>query len=262
MRPARSAAIRSASTTIGPREVLIRYAPGLHKGQFARGDESASAIAELDMNRDDVGETEQTRPSLPAAPRPPPPSRRSGSDSTRSPACRMRGRTRPSSCQSVPSPNSPSVRPARFTPTVLCHSPSRISRPSRLIWRTVAIISPQVSSGVAVEDIRVYGIGEIGIRYDHPVLRRRRHVEIRQRHSNDCDQLQIGQSLEQAPRQTHPLANCAEHFEWPQRDGGLLLRQMPLEDGDLRLAVKHRPVSALKRNFRVIIEDSELDHAF
>ena len=54
-----SAAISAFSSTIGPREVLIEVGRLLHQAEFLGADQAARAVAQHDMDGDEVGVAEQ-----------------------------------------------------------------------------------------------------------------------------------------------------------------------------------------------------------
>jgi hypothetical protein len=98
------------------------------------------------------------------------------------------------------------------------------------------------------------------MRHDDAMVGRRFHVQVRQRHPDDRDQLQIPKPLEQAPRHAHPLAHRAQHVEWSKLRGRLVVRQMAIENGDLRLAVEDRPIRRFECNPHIVVKDCYPDH--
>src|SRR5580692_4057445 len=143
----------------------------------------------------------------------------------------------------LPRPNSPSVRPARLMPTVLCHAPSCMRRLSRLRWRTVAIISPHVSSGVASTMLAKSGLAKF-----------------------ECETItpcSVAAAMSRLGKSSPTIVISLRFGNRSNRlRGSLILGEMLLENCYLGLAVERRPVSQLKRNLRVVIEDSNLDHFF
>jgi hypothetical protein len=64
-----------------------------------------------------------------------------------------------------------------------------------------------------IHDTAIERVGRVPVGYDNAVFGRRLHVQIRQRHADDGDEFEIGQALEKAARQAHPLADRAENIE-------------------------------------------------
>ena len=65
-----------------------------------------------------------------------------------------------------------------------------------------------------IEDAGIEGVGKVGMGYDYSVFGRCPHIQVRQGHPDDGNELEIGQPLEQAAWQTHPFANRAKNIKW------------------------------------------------
>ena len=118
-------------------------------------------------------------------------------------------------------------------PVVVCHAPSRMRRCSSARLRTVAIINPHASSGVASRTEAESGMGEVRVGDQDPALGGRGHVQVGQAPADDGDQLQVGQPLDERAWKRHALAQGAHHIERRQYLGGLRLGQVPVENGDV-----------------------------
>lgn len=81
------------------------------------------------------------------------------------------------------------------------------------------------------------------------------HIQVGQAPADDGDQLRVRQSLDEGAWQRHSLPKGAEHVEGAQLLGGLVLRQVPVEGGDVRAAQHRGPVSEVERDTRVVVED-------
>ena len=131
-------------------------------------------------------------------------------------------------------------------PVVVCHAPSRMRRCSSARLRTVAIINPQASSGVASRTALYRGLAKFEWATRTPLLAGRSDVQIRQALADDGDQFQVRQSLDERPRKRHPFAYGAHHIERPQCVRGFRLGEVPVENRYLGTGLNRRPVGQVE----------------
>ncbi len=251
--PSWSARISAASSTMGPREVLTRYAL-----RFMRPSSRAPMSPRVRSPRTRWIETKSERASssslgVSVAP----------TSAARSAvrfwlhASTSISKARPTFATrepSVPSPSTPSVLPFRPSPTVVCQRPSRVARSSAGMRRASARISPHASSAVG------YGSPAVPQTSD-AALGRRLHVDGGIAHARGDEELELGQALEQRPRERRPLAQGHDDVEvgQPRRERGLV-GQVVLEGHDLRARGQALPVGHAERHALVVVEKRHARH--
>ena len=187
---------------------------GFHQREFAGGDQAAGPIAEHDMDREDVGEAEQI--VLLDAPHT---DRRSGflgevltpRDHRHARTLRIGGHALADAAESEQAERATRQdRAHRGLPP-----PARICRLARSKWRTMAIISPHVSSGVALKMPAKIGLAKLECATITPCSVAASMSRLGRVIPTMVTSLRFGRRSNRVRGKAHPLADGAEDIEGP-----------------------------------------------
>ena len=134
-RPLASAAASAASSTMPPRAVLTRIAPGLQRRDRARGEQAARLRRERDVDADEVGfarAASRARGSRRPAPR-------AACATSRARACRSRARAAPAPGRSRRARSIPSVAPWTSRPSSSVGLPAVLEAPAPVAHEAVGL---------------------------------------------------------------------------------------------------------------------------